>query len=483
MSKYSSVVMDRIAGALVGTACGDALGAGYEFGPALEPEVPVSMTGEGPFGFEPGEWTDDTSMAIAIAELAAGADLRMASTQDQLVRRWIDWTRVSKDVGVQTASVLSSASKQGTALAATEAARQHHERTGRSAGNGSLMRTAPVALAFLDDAAALARVARSVGSLTHFDEDAGDACVLWCLAIRHAVLHGEFDVRIGLDSLASDRQRIWSERIQEAEQLRPRDFTNNGWVVQAFQGAWSAIHNTPVPVNNAAKHTYEAQHLQLALEATVRGGNDTDTVAAIAGGLLGARWGVSAVPVEWQRKLHGWPDLRQRDLVRLAIAVADPALEERSLDYDYLRQYSTTTIHPHDSGVILGSVNGLVGASADIDAVVSLCRMDARYRPAGVDDENLIEIWLTDSDDPDDNAHCHFVLSQAAEAVTQLRREGHTVYLHCAAGQSRTPAVAALVGASVKGIKPAMALVEVAAALPDARVNPLFVRLLDELAQ
>ena len=60
-----------------------------------------------------------------------------------------------------------------------------HKLTGRTAGNGSLMRTAPVALAYLDDEAALAEAARAVSELTHYDPEAGDACVLWCLAMRH----------------------------------------------------------------------------------------------------------------------------------------------------------------------------------------------------------------------------------------------------------------------------------------------------------
>ena len=69
--------LDRAVGVLLGTAAGDALGAPYEFGPPRGPELEVAMVGGGSFGWEPGEWTDDTSMAIAIAEVAAtGADLR-----------------------------------------------------------------------------------------------------------------------------------------------------------------------------------------------------------------------------------------------------------------------------------------------------------------------------------------------------------------------------------------------------------------------
>ena len=80
---------DRACGVLLGTAAGDALGAGYEFGPPLAPDAPVDMIGGGLGPFKPGEWTDDTSMAIAIAEIAAtGTDLRDEEAQDYIAERW-----------------------------------------------------------------------------------------------------------------------------------------------------------------------------------------------------------------------------------------------------------------------------------------------------------------------------------------------------------------------------------------------------------
>jgi ADP-ribosylglycohydrolase len=74
----------------------------------------MAMIVGGPFNWEPGEWTDDTRMAIAIAEVAAtGADLRQEEALDALTRRWHAWSQQAKDVGVQTRSVLGQASKQG----------------------------------------------------------------------------------------------------------------------------------------------------------------------------------------------------------------------------------------------------------------------------------------------------------------------------------------------------------------------------------
>jgi len=300
---------DRVEGVLVGTAAGDALGAPYEFQPPRGPGLPVEMAGGGPW--RPGEWTDDTAMAIAIAEVAAaGNDLRDAAAQDAIVARWYDWSRDAKDVGNQTRSVLDRC-RGASAHSARDAATAVHAETGRSGGNGSLMRTAPVALAYLDDEPALIEAAWDISTLTHADPEAAEATVLWCCAIRHAVLSAELDVRIGLLHIAAGRRDIWTERIEQAERARPADFPENGWVVHALQAAWSAIAVTATG----------AGHLSRALDAAVRCGFDTDTVAAIAGGLVGAAYGASAIPVQWRQQLHGWPGFTAEDLARLAATI------------------------------------------------------------------------------------------------------------------------------------------------------------------
>jgi len=157
------------------------------------------------------------------------------------------------------------------------------------------MRTAPVALAYLDDELALVQAARAVSVLTHYDPDAGDACVLWCLAIRHAIFNGLLDVRIGLRHIDIARRDLWTSRLDVAETSQPSDFANNGWVVEALQGAWCAIATTPIPQDDPATGVFRVDHLRLALDAAVRGGNDTDTVAAIAGALRVTLWGALAM--------------------------------------------------------------------------------------------------------------------------------------------------------------------------------------------
>jgi ADP-ribosyl-[dinitrogen reductase] hydrolase len=303
---------DRSAGVLLGMACGDALGAGYEFAGPLPDNTPVSMRGGGGFHWTPGEWTDYTAMAVPLALAAGeGRDLREESVLDAVVAQWVDWAKSAPYAGIQLRAVLSGSDP--TAASVRRTAKEQHERNGRSAGNGSLMRTAPVALAFLHDPIALAEAARLVSELTHCEEDAGDACVLLGLAIRHAVLEGELDIRVGLGSLPADRRDIWSARFDEAELKRPADFPRNGWVVQALQGAWSAI------VHAGAT---DAGQLRRAVEAAVRGGGDTDAVAGITGALVAARWGLEAVPSAWRRIVHGWPGLSGVDLVRQSMQAA-----------------------------------------------------------------------------------------------------------------------------------------------------------------
>ena len=341
------------------------------------------------------------------------------------------------------------------------------------------MRTAPLALAYLDrEPAELMAAAGELSALTHVEDDAREACGLWCVAIREAVLTGTLDIRTGLALLPADRAALWLERIDTAESSRPRDFAKNGWVVEALQGAWSAIATTHAGGDGPA-------HVRAALEEAVRGGRDTDTVAAIAGSLLGAAYGFSAVPFEWRRNLHGWPGLRARDLMTLGIELAGGAGRRtdawpRTPHFDYTSWSRTDVLvrHPDDDGVWLGGV-GALGRTAElgIDAVVSLCRLGMED-VSGIAPEDQATFWLVDSAAPESNAAAAYVLQEAAAAVERFRAEGKTVLLHCVRAESRTPTVAALYGARVARVAPLEALGHVRRALPNAHPNPAFLEVL-----
>lgn len=301
--------MDRAMGVLVGTAAGDALGAGYEFTYPTA-ETRILMKGGGAFDWEPGEWTDDTSMAVCVAAgLSPGA-----ADLDAIAAEFVRWyDSRPPDIGNQTGAVLSARSTSATAMT-----RQASSIAGRTGGNGSLMRTAPVALAFLDDAEACVAAAGAISDLTHYDERAREACQIWSYAIRYAVLTGTLDgVRMYLEGAVQSTREYWAPLLDIAETGSPADFSNNGWVVHALQTAWWAI-------------TKADRDLPRALEFCVRAGNDTDTTAAIAGGLIGACAGRSAIPADWVSLLHGYPGLRAPDLDTLTHTIVTGTTAEEA---------------------------------------------------------------------------------------------------------------------------------------------------------
>lgn len=468
---------DRAAGVLLATAAGDALGVPYEFATPPRTGALAEMRGGGLGDFAPGEWSDDTSMAVAIAEVAAtGADLASGEALDGVVRGFLRWYDGGPpDIGIQTRAVLSRVSArlrggetEPGAIAREEAA-AYAARHERSAGNGALMRTAPVALAHLADRERCARAARLVAELTHADPLAGDSCVLWCEAIRVAVLEGRVDVLSGLDLVPAERRLTWAGWLGEVLEQPRRRWTPNGFTVTALQAALAAVLHTPVPVEDPAAARFRCEHLQEALHAAVRTGDDTDTVAAIAGGLLGARWGASAVPWRWRRAVHGWPGRDGRDLVALAALTVRGGSPDSSGwpvadEVDYGQPAAEPVPHPRDPGVLLGTTGSRdIGATA----VVSACRV-GRAQACSAGAEVVVESRLIDSDDPADNAHLAFTVHDAADAVRGLRAEGHTVLLHCVAAQQRTPSIA-VAYSRLLGVDAETAQREVLAVLPDAR--------------
>ena len=294
------LILDRAKGAVCGGAAGDALGAGYEF-TNPHPEDEIAMKGGGAFNWAPGEWTDDTAMAVAILDVLAQGHCDI----EEIGENFLSWYASSPpDVGIQTSAVLSSAKNGGELIYEGQ---EFYEKNPHKAGNGALMRTGPVALSALGDRAAVAENATTIAALTHAHPDSTTACVLWSLAIEEAIMTAEFGevfdweeaVKNGLSYVNSDLVSRWEELIEEALRGPSMLFNPNGYVVSAFQAALSAIIETPVPVDNPSGH------FKNALQTAIQIGDDCDTVAAIAGSLLGARWGANAIPKEWKEIIHG----------------------------------------------------------------------------------------------------------------------------------------------------------------------------------
>ena len=290
---------DRMLGAIFGIAVGDALGAPHEFRPPLPEDFELTMSGGN--GWEPGEWTDDTSMAIAI--LLAWRDngeFGSEASLDSLVQYWVEWSHTAKDIGNQTREVLG-ALQTNTAAEATAAAEAFHHKNFQSAGNGSLMRTAPLALLDVNDQT-LTDITARVSLLTHYEADATEACIIWVHTIREAIRTGTLNLEPGLNQLNLDTQTKWRARIAQAEAKLPVDFDNNGWVVSAFCAALSAV-------------VMGLDSFEEGINYAVKCGWDTDTVGAIAGSLLGAIHGFDAIPKDWIEPLHGWPGFKLSELI------------------------------------------------------------------------------------------------------------------------------------------------------------------------
>lgn len=477
----------RRAGAILGLAVGDALGAPYEFKPSQGITLTgtsADMIGGGSLGWEPGEWTDDTSMAIPL--LRARRDNEWGSA-DQVLQEWRRWALSANDVGIQTREVLGMLDENSTATDASDAAATVHYLRGRSGGNGSLMRTAPVGLQLrLSGANAFSPArtvhmiieeARSFSSLTHFDPGAADACVLWSIMIHMATTHGVVDPQDAVKCLPRDRRGKWTALLDEAASSQPGDFPNNGWVIHALQAAWSAIHVAGFDVTD--ERTATPQAFRLALQHAINAGDDTDTVAAITGALAGALVGADAIPLGWQRLLHGWGGegvvLDAGAFVRLAAdAHANQGGDRheftprrtRRVDYSSWGPCDTLVRHPHDVGVLLGGVGVLDALPDHVDAVVSLCRIGDEQVPERIACDDKVEVWLVDRPEPAENPHLEFVLGQAADAVAEFRAAGKTVLLHGVQAQSRTAVVAALYASRHLRVAGDVARAEVREVLP-----------------
>ncbi len=386
--------------------------------------------------------------------------------------RLLAWMRSGpRDVGLQTRAVLMEALRSGKPLVEVTAAWQEIDPD--AAGNGSLMRTGPVALA-PGERADRARLAAAVSALTHANHDAVEACILWTAAIRRAIdapvpSTGGVDwvdlVTAGLDLVPETHRGRWQGRLEECRTMPAEEYTPNGWVVSALQAALATLAQTEVPVDQPCRH------LRLAVERAVRIGDDTDTVAAITGSLAGAVWGATAVPLEWRRPLHGRIDYRSdpvraadlERLARLAFAGGDNDSsgwpETDSMLPHYRREWPAEPLAVAlDEWVSIGNVHALESQLPRVDVVVSLCRMGTTDVPADIEHQ---VIGLLDSD-AGDNPNLDFVLADTAHFLARCAGERRRVFVHCVQAENRTPAVAAAYLVCHGGVAPGAALDRIA---------------------
>ena len=289
-----STPRNRAIAALLGLAVGDALGTTIEFTPPGSFRPVTDMVGGGPFDLAPGEWTDDTSMALCLAESiveCSGFDPR-----DQIERycRWWKEGHFSVkghcfDIGGTTRDALSKFMGEGKAYAGSTST--------KAAGNGSLMRLAPVAMAFANRPTLAIGFAGESSRTTHAARECVDAC-RYLAAILVGLINGESKDAV-LSDLYTPVANLWdaeplAPKVVEIaagsfKEKAPPTIRGTGYVIECLEAALWAFYNT----GNFRDAILKAANL----------GNDADTTAAVCGQIAGACYGTAGLPGDWVGKL------------------------------------------------------------------------------------------------------------------------------------------------------------------------------------
>jgi len=291
---------DRHFGAILGLAVGDALGTTLEFMPPGSFAHIADMIGGGPFQLKPGQWTDDTSMALCLAESLVERGGFDAADQMRRYLRWLDdgqWSSTGTcfDVGNTVRAALERFRRTGDPFAGSTAE--------SSAGNGSLMRLSPVVLYFAGDPALAIRMAGESSRTTHGAAAAVDAC-RWFAGLLVGALRGE-----SKDTLLAPRWSpvpdLWdgdamNDAVREVADgsflvRTPPRIRGTGYVVESLEAALWAFATTD---------DFRAGAL-----AAVNLGDDADTTGAVYGQLAGAYYGADAIPLEWRDRLARRPEI------------------------------------------------------------------------------------------------------------------------------------------------------------------------------
>jgi ADP-ribosylglycohydrolase len=278
---------DRARGALLGLACGDALGRPVEFASAEEISAEHGqldeMVGHGTWNQPTGTITDDTEQALCIARsLVEHQTFDPADVADRFVA-WYDSEPF--DIGQMTMKSLSRLKHGDT----WDEAGQHvweQSREGQNAGNGSVMRCPPLAIPYATDWDQLVKVSRQSSQITHADPRCTEGCAILNLTVAGLLEDADTPLQDALDYVGFDTPDELVTALQPvARGDTPKTLETSGYVVHSLQ---TALHNGLI-----------ADSAEDAIVTAVNHGGDTDTIGAIAGAIAGARFGSSALPDQW----------------------------------------------------------------------------------------------------------------------------------------------------------------------------------------
>jgi len=287
-------LLNRYQGTMLGLAAGDAVSTSLEFKPQGSFTPIADMVGGGPFGLEPGQWTDDTSMALCLAEsLVEQQGFDPADQMKRYVRWWHDGhlssTRACFDIGTTVRGALSRFEASGEPFSGSTAP--------RSAGNGSMMRLAPVPLFYSGDPEQAILMSAESSRTTHGARTAVDACrYLGGLVV--GTLQGREKEEL-LSPYYAPVPDHWMAKplcpeidaiaTGSFKQREPPEIKGSGYVVQSLEAALWAFHRSD---------TFEEGCL---LAANL--GDDADTTGAVYGQLAGAFYGAAGIPAHWREQL------------------------------------------------------------------------------------------------------------------------------------------------------------------------------------
>jgi ADP-ribosyl-[dinitrogen reductase] hydrolase len=302
---------DRALGAMLGLAVGDALGTSLEFAARDSRPRLTDMRGGGPFRLKPGEWTDDTAMALALMDsLVAHPELDEADLMDRFAlwheQGTYSCTGTCFDIGITTRAALTRYRRTGDPVAGSP--------DPMSAGNGSLMRLAPVAIRHWNNPPTVRDVAARQSRTTHAAPEAVDACVIFAQILAEAITG-----------------------TPRSEVMRPRAENLAGGIPRIVAGSWRGKHRDAISSSGYVAHSLEAAmwcvgrtgNFRDAVLMAANLGEDADTTAAVTGQLAGALYGASAIPASWRRQLAWGERLTTAALRLFAAAIGEQADDRR----------------------------------------------------------------------------------------------------------------------------------------------------------
>lgn len=284
-------LIEKVRGSLLGLAAGDALGTTVEFKPRGSFAPVETIVGGGPFGLQPGEWTDDTSMALCLAEsLVESGGFDPADQMERYRRWWRDGHLSSNgrcfDIGVTVSGALRRFEQTGEPFCGST--------DPHTAGNGSIMRLAPVPVFYYRDPALAVDMSAESSRTTHGAAEAVDGCrylaalIVGALggASKEELLSDHYEPAAGLwarGPLAPNIAEVASGSFKRRE---PPEIKGSGYVVRSLEAALWAF----------AKSDSFRQGALLAVNL----GDDADTTGAVYGQLAGAYYGEGGIPEEWR---------------------------------------------------------------------------------------------------------------------------------------------------------------------------------------